>query len=55
MDERMKTSYIKPALEIVDVEIEKMIATSQIEIGESKEEGTTDANGHRGAWGNLWD
>ena len=24
-------------------------------IGESKEEGTTDANGRRGAWGNLWD
>lgn len=55
MQKRMKTNYIKPDLEVVDVEMAQMIAASQIEIGESKKEGTTDVNGHRGTWGNLWD
>ncbi len=51
----MKTNYIKPDLEVVDAEMAQMIAASQIEIGESKKEGTTDVNGRRGTWGNLWD
>ena len=55
MQKRMKTNYIKPDLEVVDVEMAQMIAASQIEIGESKKEGTTDVNGCRGTWGNLWD
>ena len=55
MQKRMKTNYIKTELEVVDAEMAQMIAASQIEIGESKKEGTTDVNGRRETWGNLWD
>lgn len=49
----MKTEYIKPELQIEEVEMTNMIATS-LNVGEDIEEATTDANGRRGAWGNLW-
>lgn len=46
--------YTKPEIEIIDVVTGTMIATSEIEIGQSKQEGTTDANKNRGVWGDLW-
>lgn len=50
----MKTEYIKPEMLIEEVELTTMIATS-LNVGEDIEEGTTDTNGRRGSWGNLWD
>ena len=50
-----KKKYIAPAMEIAEVEMVSMIATS---IGVSDETTDDDAvmsNGRRGTWGNLWD
>ena len=50
-----KKKYIAPAMEIAEVEMVSMIATS---IGVSDETTDDDAvmsNGRRGSWGNLWD
>lgn len=46
--------YIKPAIEIEDVVVETMLATS-ITVGEDVETMETDANGRRGVWGNRWE
>lgn len=50
----MKTEYIKPEMQIEEVELASMITTS-LNVGEDIEEGTTDTNGRRGSWGNRWD
>ena len=50
----MKTEYIKPEIMIEEGELATMIATS-VRIGEDVEETTTDTNGRRGTWGDLWD
>ena len=50
-----KKKYIAPAMEISEVEMVSMIATS---IGVSDETTDDDAvmsNDRRGSWGNLWD
>lgn len=50
-----KKKYIAPAMEIAEVEMVSMIATS---IGVSDETTDDDAimsNDRRGEWGNLWD
>lgn len=54
-----KKAYITPVIEVMNVEVEEMIATSGVlgvtidEAGE--EEVTTDSRGRRGTWGNLWE
>ena len=54
-----KKAYITPEMEVMNVEVEEMIATSGVlgvtidEAGE--EQVTTDSRGRRGTWGNLWE
>lgn len=57
-----KKTYIAPQMEIADIELVTMIATSapQIDIvkpGTGGDEGGTDilSNRRRGKWGNLWE
>ena len=54
----MKQIYIKPELEVVDVEMESHLASmsglEDTEWGGETEGGDADANRHRGQWGNLW-
>lgn len=49
----MRTEYIKPEVRIEELELVSMVAAS-VGLGEDVENGTTDAQGHRGSWGNLW-
>ena len=54
-----KNAYITPAMEVMNVEVEEMIATSGV-LGisideESANEVVTDSRGRRGSWGNLWE
>lgn len=58
----MKTQYITPSMEIQEISIEKMIATSgvysdEIGYGGIDEDGTITpySMGRRGTWGNLWE
>lgn len=52
----MKTNYIKPEIEVSDIELESMIATSLESNGTFDDEDgmTTGSNHRRGSWGNLW-
>ena len=51
----MKEVYIKPALDVTELELVTMLAASNIEV-KPGEEGTEQlSNRHRGTWGNLWD
>ncbi len=52
----MKLAYIKPEVELYNIELETLIATSLTSNGTfDDEEGmTTGTNGRRGTWGNLW-
>ncbi len=57
----MKAKYITPGMEIEDISIENMIATSGvtgdgIDYGGVDEDGslTPSSRGRRGTWGNLW-
>ena len=54
-----KNAYITPAMEVMNVEVEEMIATSGV-LGISIDEDganevVTDSRGRRGTWGNLWE
>lgn len=52
-----KNAYITPAMEVMNVEVEEMIATSVL-LGideEGADNVTTDSRGRRGTWGNLWE
>lgn len=59
----MKTIYITPSMEILELSVENMIATSGvysdngIGYGGVDEEGTLtpSSRGHRGSWGDLWE
>lgn len=53
----MKLAYIKPEVELCDIELETLIATSLTSNGTfDDEEGmTTGTNGRRGTWGNFWE
>ena len=59
----MKTLYITPSVEILELSAENMIATSGVNgnngigYGGVDEDGTSvpSSNGHRGSWGNLWE
>ena len=57
----MKAKYITPGMEIEEISIENMIATSgvtgvDIGYGGVDEDGklTPSSRGRRGSWGNLW-
>ena len=49
----MRTEYIKPEVRIEELELVSMVAAS-VGLGEDVENGTTDAQGRRGGWGDLW-
>lgn len=55
----MKNAYICPKMEVIEVEIQQMIATSNfidIDSGQQGEESEDFAlERDRGVWGNLWD
>lgn len=53
----MKTKYIKPEIEVVQIEAEPlmMMTSGEAQIGQgeaTEEDGLT--NRRRGTWGNLW-
>ena len=55
-----KKAYITPEMEVMNVEVEEMIATSgvlgiSIDEDGTDEEVVTDSRGRRGTWGNLWE
>lgn len=53
----MKKTYIAPQMEVVELDVVSMIATSEpkFENAEDSEGGMEgDANRRRGEWGNLW-
>lgn len=56
----MKSFYVKPQVKVVITELQSMFASSPgsdsviIKPGESNSS-DSDARGHRGSWGNLWD
>lgn len=53
----MRKEYVKPSIQIEELIVESMLATSGNEHVEIKpgQGGGADANEHRGSWGNLWD
>lgn len=49
----MKKLYVKPEIEVIDIEIESYMAT--FSTPEDAPEGDeADANDRRGEWGDLW-
>ena len=49
-----KKEYIKPSVEVVEMDMVSMVAAS-IGVGEGSEDaGDAWSNRHRGEWGNLW-
>ena len=50
-----KKTYIAPAMEIVEIEMVSMIATSGIGVDSDHDGGYEQlSNRRRGTWGNLW-
>lgn len=53
---KMKNVYVKPEMDVTEITVESMLAsssTTSVEPGENEEDPS--ANSHRGSWGNLWD
>lgn len=56
----MKKFYVKPEIEIIELELESHMATISgnldgvVDDGDSEGGREADANRHRGEWGNLW-
>ncbi|MBR4041993.1 MAG: hypothetical protein IKJ09_06785 [Bacteroidaceae bacterium] len=56
----MKKMYVKPEIEIIELELESHMATISgnldgvVDNGDSEGGREADANRHRGEWGNLW-
>lgn len=56
----MKKLYVKPEIEIIELELESHMATISgnldgvVDNGDSEGGREADANRHRGEWGNLW-
>lgn len=56
----MKKMYVKPEIEIIELELESHMATISgnldgvVDDGDSEGGREADANRHRGEWGNLW-
>lgn len=56
----MKKDYLKPEMDVMEIAVESMIATSgegehDSTIPGGKDDGSGFSNDHRGSWGNLWD
>lgn len=49
----MKKDYLKPEMEVMEITVESMIATSN-NIGEGDPDRPLDTNNRRGGWGDLW-
>lgn len=52
----MKNDYLKPEMEVLEIEVSTMMMTGSIidtEMGD--EPSVPDANGRRGSWGNRWE
>ena len=55
-----KKEYIKPAMEVMTIEVEAQMMTASPNVqpgfggGEADGEGEVLSNGRRGEWGNLW-
>lgn len=49
-----KQAYIKPALDIEELAVEQMIASSFGNPGAASADDVVGAQGHRGVWGDLW-
>ena len=58
----MKSLYVKPEVKVVITELESMFASSAAsdtvnfntgDVNSSKDD-VSDARGHRGSWGDLW-
>ena len=52
----MKQEYVAPEIEVVDVEVEDMLAVSSIGYtsGKASDEYEALSNKRRGKWGDLW-
>lgn len=50
----MKTEYMQPLIEVVEVETEDMLALSMSDEQASSSEDVL-TNRRRGSWGNLWE
>lgn len=47
-------AYIRPEIEVVNIELEHIVATSLVI--EQEEDGVADVQGRRGSsWGDLWE
>ena len=50
-----KKQYIAPSMEVVEIGLSELLASSIPDIGIEEGEGTEIlSNGRRGTWGNLW-
>ncbi len=50
-----KQVYIKPALEVEEIALMQMMASSFGDPQAASSDDVVGARGHRGAWGNLWE
>ena len=53
-----KKAYIKPSVEVIELESETMMLSASNQVGVFEDETEEDAwmtNRRRGTWGNLWD
>ena len=49
-----KKEYIKPSVEVIEMDVMSMLAASVGVSDETTDEGAWMSNRHRGEWGNLW-
>ena len=58
---KMKKRYIKPEVEVMEIENEALMISMSVPDGDGPGYGgeatdkEADANGRRGSWGNLWE
>lgn len=53
----MKSLYVKPETKVIYTEVQSLLAASvavDMDKVETKNEGSMDARGNRGTWGDLW-
>lgn len=56
MENKSLDTYMKPQVDILEVELQQMIAQSELEYGGQEENGDAEINRYRrGTWGNLWE
>ena len=49
-----KKTYIKPEIEVIEIESVEMMAGSLVFNDKEVDTGSQLSNDHRGTWGNLW-